>query len=240
MTDDPADIEPGVPPPTASRVAARALVLAVVSCRGFIDTDAADAGDLWTRIEAWFSRLALNGELEEWEKAFIAKPLGTLEDRERIDATWLSEGLLVLAWALGRYGMPPYDQPIVAAEVTDALGLLKPDAETVLAKRSLRSPSELEDFRQDIFAINWRLREFRVTGQPIDFATVAKTAWFGSLSLARVRLVDGDLAIGATRIDKTDKRMFHRCASIVQERHRAINWLLGDSSKIYSEVGTST
>ncbi len=241
MTNDTTtdDDEEG-PPPTASRVAARALVLAVVSCRGFIDVDAAEAGDFWSKVKTWFLALDLDDELEDWEKAVITRPLGTLSDQERADAAWLSEGMLVLAWALGRHPIPPYDEAVVAADAAETLGLLKPRAETVLTNPVLRSSAELEEFSQDIFLLHWRLREFALRPRPIDFATLAKTAWFGSMSLARVRLIDGDLAIGIERIDKADESLIRLCSSIAIERHRAINWLVGGSSDIYSEVDTST
>ena len=134
----------GLSHPTADRVAARAVVIAVISCRGFVDADTSLSGDFWSRVRDWFSALGVDGELEGSERALIAKPLGSLVRQEQIDAQWLCEGMTVLAWALGRYPMPPYDQQIVAAEVADTLGLLKPYPETVLAKPSLRPASSLQ------------------------------------------------------------------------------------------------
>ena len=233
------DMESRLLRPTAGRVAARAVAIAVLSCRGFVDADAAHAGDFWSRVLEWFFVLGIDGELEDSEKALIAKPLGSLTSQERVDAQWLCESMVVLAWALGRYRMPSYDQQIVAAEVADTLGLLKPRAETVLAEPSLRPVSELAAFREGVFAVHWRLNDFRVVRQPIDFLAVAENAWCGPMSLALARLIDGDLAIGSTRIDKTTDSLRRQCLSIVRERHRAADWLLG-KSEVFSEVDTST
>jgi hypothetical protein len=233
------EMDLGLSRPIADRVAARAVVIAVVSCRGFVDADASLGGNFWNRVRDWFSALGLDGELECSEQALIAKPLGSLARQEQVDAMWLCESMTVLAWALGRYPMPPYDQQIVAAEVADTLGLLKPYAETVLAKPSLRPVSELAALGDGIFAVHWRLVEFRVTQQPIDFPAIAENAWWGPMSLALARLIDGDLAIGSTRIDKTEERLCDQCLSIVRERHRAVNWLLG-KCEVFSEVDTST
>src|SRR5262245_16228881 len=124
--------------PSAERVAARAAILATVTCRGSIDADGPAAGDLWNRAQQWLGVLGIEAELEDGEKAVLAKPLGALAPQEQIDACWLCEGMVVLAWALGRYEMPAYDRQIVAADVAEALGFLKPQAETALAKPVLR------------------------------------------------------------------------------------------------------
>ncbi|MFN0199811.1 MAG: DUF4272 domain-containing protein [Planctomycetaceae bacterium] len=233
------DIEVKLNPPDASHVAARSLILATVSCRGFIEPDAEDAANFWRRVLDWFWSLGIDANLEPFERVLLDQPLGTLGSQEQVDAAWLCEGVVVLGWAQGRIEMPMYDEQIVAAEVADALGFLKPKLETVLTKPILRSAAEIETCREQIFAIHWRLNEYRIQAKPIDFRTLAKNAWFGPMNLDGCRLIDGDLAIGEARIDSATEAEFRRCCSVVRERHRAANWLCGES-EIYSEVPTDT
>jgi hypothetical protein len=59
------------------------------------------------------------------------------------------------------------------------------------------------------------------------------------MTLAEVELIDGDLAIGAERIDRAPDDSYRQAVSIVQERHQAFNWLLG-LDPLYSEITTDT
>jgi hypothetical protein len=215
------------------------MVLAVTSCRGFIEQDAATAADFWFQVHDWFSRLEIDAELEPAERGLLGRSLGSLAHQEWVDAAWSCEAMTVLAWALGCIAMPPYDKAIVAGDVANALGFLKPQPETVLATASLRPLAEIHALREQIFAVHWRLNEFRLTGQRIHFPTVAQNAWFGPMSLGACRLIDDDLAIGDARIDKADPARFQQCVGITRERHRAANWLCGES-EVFSEVDAST
>src|SRR3954447_11149130 len=149
IDDDPDqdDLEAQEDPPGPDRVAARALVLAAVACRGFVEEDAAEAGDFWARTRAWLGSLGIDSELEERERWILDAPLGSLKEQDRIDATWLAEGALVLAWALGRSAMPAYDDQVPASDVAESLGFLQPREETVLAAPSLRSRVEIDEYR---------------------------------------------------------------------------------------------
>jgi hypothetical protein len=59
------------------------------------------------------------------------------------------------------------------------------------------------------------------------------------LTVAELKLIDGDLAIQGRRIDGTDDPTRRRTHSVVQERYQAFNWLLG-SHPLYSEVPMDT
>jgi hypothetical protein len=50
---------------------------------------------------------------------------------------------------------------------------------------------------------------------------------------------DNDLEIGGLSISESSDRDRQLAMSIVMERHRAANWLLGDST-VYSETETNT
>jgi hypothetical protein len=77
--DDVENQEP--PPPSASTVARRALILATVSCRGFIDNDkanAAGASDLAKKSKNWLHALGLAEELTDWERKVFSVEFGQL------------------------------------------------------------------------------------------------------------------------------------------------------------------
>lgn len=234
-----ADEDPS--PPDPNRVARRAIVMSAVVCRAFIESDAGsdDAERFRTGLTEWLASLGVSQELEPWEAAMLEKPLGNLESAEQINASWLSEGLAVLAWALGRYELPPYDQSVDPKAVADSLKFLQDGAKQLLSEPHLRPAEELEGYNNAVFSLHWRLRQYGLTHEPMDFEEFAKTAWFGPLSLEGLRLVDKDLALGSVPIHKADQQEFAHCQSIAQERHRASNWL-GGYQEIYSEVDTST
>lgn len=84
-------------PPSASRIAQRALVLSAVTCRGLIEEDSANqkARALQQTIVEWLERLDLTYEAEGSEIKLLKKPLGTLSKKEAIDAGWKAEALSI-------------------------------------------------------------------------------------------------------------------------------------------------
>ncbi len=235
MSDDRDDTNP----PSATRVARRALDLVVLSCRAAVEPDADRAAEFWNEVRDWFAGLGIADEFEADELAVFDAPLGELTDQDLVNASWRSEAAAVLAWALKRYEPERHDRQVDPQAVADALGWLKPREETVLADPVLRTDDEQFDYREQLFAVHWRLDEFRLRPEPMDFRKVAATAWFGPLIIAGVPLVDGDLAIGDTSISQAPHDLRSSVASIALERHRAINWLAGYSD-IFSETPTDT
>jgi len=67
---------------------------------------------------------------------------------------------------------------------------------------------------------------------------VSRSQW-GPWTLDGLELVEGDLAIRSTRIDRVPDDWYRQTISIVQERHKAFNWLLGFEER-YSETTTDT
>ena len=90
----------------------------------------------------------------------------TADERAKVDATWRLEGLGVLAWALGRFELPPYDQLVVPKDLIHSLGF--PDVEPareLVASPSLRPPAELEALRKQTLGLHWRLRNYTLRPQ---------------------------------------------------------------------------
>jgi hypothetical protein len=124
MSDD--ELEPK--PPEAMKVARRAVVLSVITCRGFSEgfADKEEGADLVRRSIAWLDSLAIDQELCAWERSILSTPFGHLSEKDIIKASWLCEGLIVLAWALNRVDILSYDIQCDPPEVANSLGYLQP------------------------------------------------------------------------------------------------------------------
>ena len=167
-------------PPTSDQVARRAIALSVVCCRGIVEGDRANAGQaegFAKNAFHWLRAIDLEDELSPWEAGILAAPFGTLSARDQINASWLSEAVAVLAWALGTADIPAFDQQCDPHSVAGSLGFLKPVSETVLADPRLRSTEELSDHNEFIYQVHWRLRDFSLFRRSYDFETLARKAW---------------------------------------------------------------
>ncbi len=228
-------------PPEPNRVATRALALAAVSCRGLIEKDAHDHGaeELRLKVVSWLGRVGAVEELEANEAALLATPLGKLDRKATTNATWQSEGIVVLAWALNLADLPPVHTECEPIEVANAMGFLEDRENTALQSPRLRDLTEIESWAETYLTLHWRLRQFSATPERIDFVKYVSACTWGSLRLEHLEILDDDLAINSVHIEKVAPDGFRRTLSITQERHQAFNWLLG-FEQFYSQVTTDT
>jgi hypothetical protein len=239
VNEDDEDIE--FQPPSEDRVRRRAWAISSVICRAFIETfdDPTEAATLLSRVLTWIDEMDLRPEFEPKELRSIETEIGGLDRQTMVDGTWRSEGLVVLAWALNSAEIPPHDQMVDPWEVADSVFFLAQDAKNRAQDLKLRGEDELERFLEIQLAVHWRIRDFFLRPQAMNFREFSDTAWFGPLSIDGVPLAEDDLAIDGVPISKTPENRFRECQSIAMERHQAINWLRGWHDT-YSEVDTST
>lgn len=153
---------------------------------------------------------------------------------------WNVEGLAVLAWALSRHDMPPDDDMVEPADVYESMRLYDVDAARELLKSAeLRPAPELAAMQTHLLMLNWRLREYSLRPQAMDFVAFSKACWIGSFDISRFQIVNNDLAIGGVPIHDADATRRGGVGNLAVERHQAINWIMGYSA-IYSETDTST
>lgn len=227
-------------PQTAERVLRRTWALASVAERGFIEAGARpDAEGAMARLRAWVELSGTRTEMEPEERALADAQLGSLHRQQIVDATWRSEGVAVLAWALGLADLPPHDEQADTEAFAAAIGFvpLAPDATAPTPK--LRRADELERVERRLLAIHWRVRELQVSPGPIDFVRFSQDAWFGAFDLFGIAIAERDLAVGGAPIARADDDLVRITSSIAAERHQAIAWLCGDD-RLYSAVVTST
>jgi hypothetical protein len=227
-------------PPTGDRVAARAMVLAAVSCRGLIEKDShkPKAEEFRKTIRPWLDYIGAGRELEPDEAALLSTPLGQLDKRTALNATWRAEGMVVLAWALGWASLPPIHEECEPSDVAVAMGFLDEQQNTLLHCPCLRDRAEIDRWEGAYLTVHWRLRQWSIEPGPMDFVTFVSACDWG-LCLDELEVLDRDLAIGGVRIDKIDHAVYHEALSITQERHQAFNWLSG-FEPVYSDVTTDT
>jgi hypothetical protein len=235
-------------PPTAQRVARRAVALLFVVGRAVIERDllqetasAEEARQMHGRLLAWLDEVGIEDELEPDESETVRQLPGELLQQEAINAMWRVEGLTVLAWALGRFPMPRYDELVNIDDVWQALGFLRTgEVRELLARPALRPRDELETFRKQMLGYHWRLRDFQwARPRAMDFLAFSKKCWFGSFDVTPFELIDNDLALRASRIDEAPPEVLDLCGSIAAERHLAINWLCWGPDR-YSAADRST
>ena len=228
-------------PPTEDRVRRRAWAISAVICRAFIETfeDPSEAATLHSRVLTWIDTMNLRPELEVKELATIDADIGSLDQLAMVNGTWRSEGLAVLAWALQASELPPQDQMVDPSAVANSVFFLADDAMDRAGELRLRGDDELDRFSEVQLAIHWRIRDFSLRPQAMDFRGFQEKSWFGPLSIDGVSLAEDDLAIDGVPITKATQERFRQCQSIASERHQAINWLRG-WHEIYSKVDTST
>ncbi|RYD18745.1 MAG: DUF4272 domain-containing protein [Verrucomicrobiaceae bacterium] len=239
MNEEESDIE--LVPPTKDRVVRRAWAIAAVTCRAFLEIsdNPHEAAAIHSRLLAWIDTVGLHSELEPAELEMIETELGELDQRATTNGTWRAEGLVVLAWALGKAEIPPHDRISNPYEVSDSIYFLSQDALNLSKNLRLREPEELAEFSEQQLGLHWRIRDYSLTPQEMDFRKFATKTWFGTMSLKGIPLADDDLAINGMPISVAPESEFQLCQSIAMERHQAINWLDG-WDEIYSQVDTST
>ena len=231
-------------PPTAERVARRAVALAVVSARAVLERDFGQNPDIpreYERLRGWVGELELADEFEGWEREAIDTPPGELDRQTAMNAMWRVEGLEVLAWALGRKELPRYDAMSDVDGAWQAVGFFDTAAMTELVRTAtLRPADELDAVRKQMLGYHWRLRDFRWR-EPVkmDFRAFAAKCWFGSFDVSAFDLIDDELALQGQRLDEADEGVFGLCQSIVMERHLAATWLCWGPA-VYSDTDVST
>jgi hypothetical protein len=222
--------------PDARRVAQRTLVLCAVAARGFLDAEApADADALRRDLLEFVERHHLDRELEPGERAALEAPIGGLERQAMIDATWRLEGVAVLAWSLGVADLPPHDQPVEGLDLCMSLGMLSRETPLLLQLPQRRPAEEIARMQTRLLGIHWRMVDYRVTPTRLDFRAIASNNWVGGWDLTGVPMIDDELAIRGVRLDRADERARSQTESIARERHRAINWVMGQAP-LYSET----
>jgi len=237
-THDKDDWEPD--PPDAQTVARRLYAMVGLAARGLYDMNVAQGqqpayslDDLTGYIDA----IGVTAQTDGAERRILNTPGGKLPQQDTINSVWCLEGLAVLAWSLGLADLPRYDEVVETDKLLDALRMGDVEfARQTIDSATLRPRAELDKYAEHILLFHWRMVDFRVRPQAINFHEVK--IW-GEPDLSWASLIDDDLVIRGAPISLADADAVSMAGSIAMERHKASNWLAG-YDPVYSQVDTST
>ena len=231
------------PPPSAEKVARRALILSVIACRGIVEGDKQDpdgAEKLANRSYQWLLTLGLEPDFSDWERIVFNTPFGHLSDQDRVNASWLSEAVVVMAWALGKIDLPAFTEQCDPAGSANSLGFLQPSETTALNSPKLLPPEALQEYNEFIYNVHWRIRDFSINKKGYDFESLARKAWGEPITRHGLTLSENDISLNGVPLSKPAESEWRPFSSITRERHQASNWLIGYASEDFYEVTTDT
>jgi Domain of unknown function (DUF4272) len=213
----------------AGSVYSMALGQCYLACRAMIDGDPdPGAQEMAGKILPLTRETGIYESYEPAELRLLNAPWGSLPRRERLALSWAVEGVAVLAWALGKAPLPPFDTRCEGAPVGSALGLFQHESPETIRAATLRDPAEIEVRALTYEALSWRLARFIETRQRVDFASrLSNQNGPRLIDAGFTLLADGDLAVdGAPLVEISEERLSEIC-TIVRQRHQAFRWLLG-------------
>ena len=214
---------------SAQCVYRNALFLSYMAYKAMVDGDShPKAIEMVAKIpgifqEDWMDDLTLDLA----EQRFVNAPFGTLKQQQRAEASWLTERMAVLAWALGIAELPPFYHLVHAPKVSTTLGIFQPGAKERVAKAKLRHPDDVVMAAKTYSALYWRLSEHIKDPNPIDFYNRMLDPENHHLTVDGLQFHEGDLAINGVPLNQLPEEKLGLTCSIVFQRYKELRWLLG-------------
>jgi hypothetical protein len=243
------------PRPTAQAVMGRAIILHNIFVKAlatppdevlarFREPSMADEkSKLAAGCEAMFSKhekvlraAGLWEQLEENEREFFQTGAFETIERQRIDASWLAESIMCLLWAVGRVPqIPAYDQQV--DPISNKFFQAGERAHDMIDLAVLRQQPEIDKQRDWAELWHWRCRTHKLLEEKKIPATLPN----GTTMVKLIQIAAGKAAEEGVFAEpiKNDFPAFGKpfqeisadelfqIRSIVQERHRSLNWLCG-------------
>jgi hypothetical protein len=151
-------------------------------------------------IVAWLKDEGLWDELSPIEVSYVSAHHPT--EKQRINASWWSEALIVLLWSIKKVEALP--SPNEQCNTSLFQELLPPFANVATAElissATRRSEDELLDMADTLLDLHWKARDAKIHSRDCPSVDI----------------------------------------EIIQERHRAINWIIGYDGLPWDEVTTDT
>ncbi len=187
-------------------------------------------------LERWLADMRLGHDQSAEERRVFAQRPGSWPQQDIVDASWRTEALGVLIWALGRLpGLPAWDTQLDKQEVVAHTGLL--GGSPLLEQSPLRPREEIEAMRDLAELWHWRARTTQLQEgggvEPpagLTFEEIIGMTANGALEAGDVpEVIDNDFPAFGKAYVELDADEYALTTSIAQERHFALNWLCGYS-----------
>jgi len=168
------------------------------------------------QVVSWLRREGLWDTVSSEESQFLLSASPT--PQQRINATWRAEALFPLLWSLGLVPELPSPQQLCNLQLIQSVlpPLFKPVADFISSAR-LRADAEIHAANEEICQIHWRVRDAQLRGRPTPPG-----------KLARMPVPDCEPPV----------KSYH--SGVVQERHYALNWLIGYGGQDWDDISTDT
>lgn len=202
--------------------------------------------DLTRELERWLVGTGLDRAQSGEERRVFAQRLGCWLRQDVVDASWRTEALGVLVWAVGRLpSLPAWDTQFDQQAVIVPLGLL--GNSPLLTESPLRPQEEIEAARDVAELWHWRARTTQLQQRPgvelpagQTFEEIISMSARGALEAGDIAgVIDDDFPAFGKAYHALDRDEYAIATSIAQERHFALNWLCG-YSRDWDETPTDT
>lgn len=173
-------------------------------------------GEPRNEIVAWLHRENLWDAVSPTESEFLLSESPT--QKQRVNATWRAEALFPLLWSLGLIANLPIPQKLCDVQLIRSVfpPLLGPVVEFIASAR-LRSDLEIHAANEEIYQIHWRVRNAQLRNESTSAG-----------KLPRMPVADCEPSAESYN------------AGVVQERHHALNWLIGYCGQDWDDITTDT
>lgn len=214
---------------SAQCVYRHALFVSYLAYRGAVDGEKnPKAAELAAKIPNLFKQNWIRGlSIEAVEQRFVDTPFGSLSVGQRTEASWLVEGMVVLAWAVGMADLPPFYSKVNGAKVSAALGIFRPDPDERIRKAALRDENEILMGARACDAVLWRLSQYLLDPIPMEFYKRLMDSEGRHLTIDGLEFLDGDLAVEGKPLSAVPINDLREIGSITYDRNRRFRWLLG-------------
>ncbi len=231
------DVEINVRAP--AEVAARVIVVAAVCHRAYLERAEADNGADDPEAErfdlvAWLRIEGLDPIASPIERRLLQTRLGRLTTNETDAATWRTEALAPLAWAMGFLeALPQYHLPIDPGPLLDAVPSPWDKTAPFRTGVRLRSEEEIAAERERAELWHWRatmvdlLQEAPGKEAQRLAAVIREVAGEAARAGLIAKVAGGDFPVDGRPYRDLDEETLGMAAAIAEERHHALNWLCG-------------
>ena len=236
-TDDDLTVEIDLRSP--KEVAVRLVVLGAICRRAFLEAQPSPGPEDDPEAErfdlaAWLRTEGLAGALTPNEARLLQTRVGRLPAEDAVAASWQTEALVALAWAVGLVDpMPPFDAVAEPSPILTALPAPWDSPKDFLAQARLRGEDEIAAERERAELWHWRsdvaeqLRLASGADRRTLIAAVHEVARDALGARVLTSLAAGDFPALGGPYQALDDPTRLDLGTIALERYRALNWLCG-------------